>query len=92
MTMFSDLMAAATVNMPAIVLSGGSAFGLDAPSGVQAWLRERERGFRIAPGLPPVPIVSGAFHVMSEPLPTIEPPEAFHEYESVLLSLSAAVQ
>jgi len=44
----------------AIVLSGGSAFGLDAPSGVQAFLRERERGFRIAPGLPPVPIVSGA--------------------------------
>jgi len=44
----------------AVVLSGGSAFGLDASSGVQAWLRERERGFRIAPDLPPVPIVSGA--------------------------------
>jgi L-aminopeptidase/D-esterase-like protein len=44
----------------AIVLSGGSAFGLDAPSGVEAWLRTRGRGFRIAPGLPPVPIVSGA--------------------------------
>ena len=25
----------------ALVLSGGSAFGLDAPSGVQAWMRER---------------------------------------------------
>jgi len=44
----------------AVVLSGGSAFGLDAPSGVQAWLKEVGRGFRIAPGLPPVPIVSGA--------------------------------
>jgi L-aminopeptidase/D-esterase-like protein len=44
----------------AVVLSGGSAFGLDAPSGVQAWLREQERGYRIAPGLPPVPIVSGS--------------------------------
>ena len=44
----------------AIALSGGSAFGLDAPSGVQALLRERGRGFEIAPGAPRVPIVSGA--------------------------------
>ena len=44
----------------AVVLSGGSAFGLDAPSGVEAFLRRRERGFRIAPGVPPVPIVAGA--------------------------------
>jgi D-aminopeptidase len=29
----------------AIVLSGGSAFGLDAASGAQAWLREQGRGF-----------------------------------------------
>ena len=42
----------------AIVLSGGSAFGLDAPSGVQAWLREQGRGFRI--GNLTVPIVPGA--------------------------------
>ena len=33
----------------AIVLSGGSAFGLDAASGVQAYLREAERGFSIGP-------------------------------------------
>jgi len=44
----------------AIVLSGGSAFGLDAPSGVQSWLRAKGRGFQIAPGAPLVPIVSGA--------------------------------
>lgn len=31
----------------AIVLSGGSAFGLDAASGAQAWLREKERGFQV---------------------------------------------
>jgi L-aminopeptidase/D-esterase-like protein len=43
----------------ALVLSGGSAFGLDAPSGVQAWLRKQGRGFEIAPGAPRVPIVSG---------------------------------
>src|SRR4051812_26871620 len=42
----------------AIVLSGGSAFGLDSPSGVQAWLREQGRGFAI--GNVRVPIVPGA--------------------------------
>ena len=42
----------------AIVLSGGSAFGLDAASGVQAWLREQDRGFAI--GAARVPIVSAA--------------------------------
>jgi L-aminopeptidase/D-esterase-like protein len=42
----------------AVVLSGGSAFGLDAPSGVQAWLREQGRGFAVGPVV--VPIVPGA--------------------------------
>jgi L-aminopeptidase/D-esterase-like protein len=42
----------------AVVLSGGSAFGLDSPSGVQAWLRENGRGFAI--GSIRIPIVSGA--------------------------------
>jgi L-aminopeptidase/D-esterase-like protein len=42
----------------AIVLSGGSAFGLDAASGVQAYLREQDRGFRIRDAV--VPIVPGA--------------------------------
>jgi D-aminopeptidase len=42
----------------AIVLSGGSAFGLDAASGAQAWLREQGRGFRIREAV--VPIVPGA--------------------------------
>ncbi len=44
----------------AIVLSGGSAFGLDAPSGVMQRLREMGRGFEVAPGAPRVPIVPGA--------------------------------
>lgn len=39
-----------TVN--AVVLSGGSSFGLDAASGAQAWLRERRIGFAV-----------GGFHV-----------------------------
>jgi D-aminopeptidase len=42
----------------AIVLSGGSAFGLDAASGAQAWLREQGRGFKVRDAL--VPIVPGA--------------------------------
>jgi D-aminopeptidase len=42
----------------AVVLSGGSAFGLDAASGVQAWLREQGRGFAVREAR--VPIVPGA--------------------------------
>jgi L-aminopeptidase/D-esterase-like protein len=42
----------------AVVLSGGSAFGLEAVSGVQAWLREQGRGFAF--GGVRVPVVSGA--------------------------------
>ena len=42
----------------AIVLSGGSAFGLDAAGGVQAALREQGRGLRVGSVL--VPIVSQA--------------------------------
>ncbi|MBT2491718.1 P1 family peptidase [Streptomyces sp. ISL-96] len=45
----------------AIVLTGGSAFGLDAASGVMAWLEEQGRGFRV--GLGPqqvVPVVPAA--------------------------------
>jgi L-aminopeptidase/D-esterase-like protein len=42
----------------AIVLSGGSAFGLDAASGAQAFLREQGRGFRVRDAV--VPIVPAA--------------------------------
>jgi L-aminopeptidase/D-esterase-like protein len=42
----------------AIALSGGSAFGLEAADGVQAWLAEQGRGFRIREAI--VPIVPGA--------------------------------
>ncbi len=42
----------------AVVLSGGSAFGLDAASGVQAYLREQGRGFQVREAR--VPIVPGA--------------------------------
>ncbi|WP_132252747.1 P1 family peptidase [Methylobacterium segetis] len=42
----------------ALVLSGGSAFGLDAAAGVVAWLAETGRGFPVGPVR--VPIVPGA--------------------------------
>jgi D-aminopeptidase len=41
-----------------LALSGGSAFGIDAGGGVQAWLAEQGRGFRIANAV--IPIVPGA--------------------------------
>jgi len=42
----------------AIALSGGSAFGLEAGGGVQAWLAEHDRGFRVRGAV--IPIVPGA--------------------------------
>ena len=45
-------------HVDALVLSGGSAFGLDAASGVQAYLREIGRGFAVGTAL--VPIVPAA--------------------------------
>ncbi|MFF2011468.1 P1 family peptidase [Streptomyces sp. NPDC058195] len=45
----------------AVVLTGGSAYGLDAASGVMAWLEERGRGVRVGPGpAQVVPVVPAA--------------------------------
>lgn len=44
----------------AIVLSGGSVFGLGAPDGVTAALSAAAEGFKVRPGAPTVPIVAGA--------------------------------
>lgn len=46
----------------AVVLSGGSSYGLGAADGVAAWLGARKRGFQLAqmPGVPPSPIVPAA--------------------------------
>jgi L-aminopeptidase/D-esterase-like protein len=41
-----------------LALSGGSALGLDAAGGVQAWLAEQGRGFRVREAV--IPIVPGA--------------------------------
>ncbi|OYV66298.1 MAG: hypothetical protein B7Z72_11605, partial [Gemmatimonadetes bacterium 21-71-4] len=42
----------------AVLLTGGSAYGLDAAAGVMRWLEERKRGFPIGTGV--VPIVPAA--------------------------------
>src|SRR6202790_3679408 len=42
----------------AIALAGGSAFGLEAGGGVQAWLAEKGRGFAVRGAI--IPIVPGA--------------------------------
>ncbi|MEU3731120.1 P1 family peptidase [Streptomyces sp. NPDC033538] len=45
----------------AVVLTGGSAYGLDAASGVMAWLEERGRGVRVGPApAHVVPVVPAA--------------------------------
>src|SRR5436305_12599211 len=45
----------------ALVLAGGSAFGLEAGGGVQAWLAEQGRGFAVGGAV--IPIVPGAIMV-----------------------------
>lgn len=47
-------------DIDAIVLSGGSVFGLEAASGVTAWLAGQGRGFSMVAGVPPSPIVPSA--------------------------------
>src|SRR5271170_8109504 len=48
-----------------ITLSGGSAFGLDAASGVQAWLREQGRGFAVRTARVPIVPAAVLFDLLS---------------------------
>ncbi|WP_328473164.1 P1 family peptidase [Streptomyces sp. NBC_00448] len=47
-------------SVEAIVLTGGSAYGLDAAGGVMAWLEEQGRGFRVGGPGQVVPVVPAA--------------------------------
>ncbi len=49
---------ASNERVDAILLTGGSAYGLDAAAGVMRWMEQRQRGFPIAGGV--VPIVPAA--------------------------------
>jgi L-aminopeptidase/D-esterase-like protein len=44
----------------AVVLSGGSVYGLAAADGVVGWLGAQGRGYAVVPGVPPSPVVPGA--------------------------------
>lgn len=44
----------------AVVLSGGSVYGLAAADGVVAWLGAQGRGYGLVPGVPPSPVVPAA--------------------------------
>lgn len=58
----TDLLNAACLvdKVDAVVLSGGSVYGLDAASGVTAWLGVRGRGFRMGASAMAAPIVPAA--------------------------------
>ncbi|MEL7491864.1 MAG: P1 family peptidase [Pseudomonadota bacterium] len=60
----TDLLAPSTLvdTADAVVLSGGSSYGLGAADAAAAWLGARGRGFQLvpAPGTPPSPIVPAA--------------------------------
>src|ERR1700749_4693269 len=49
----------------AITLAGGSAFGLDAASGVQAWLKEQGRGFAVRTARVPIVPAAVLFDLLS---------------------------
>jgi L-aminopeptidase/D-esterase-like protein len=58
----TDALAADTLveAVDAVVLAGGSVYGLAAADAVTAWLGARGRGFHLAPTAPPAPIVPAA--------------------------------
>jgi L-aminopeptidase/D-esterase-like protein len=70
----TDLLSAGTLlqRVHAVLLSGGSAYGLDAATGVMRWLEEHGHGFPIPTGV--VPIVSAAILIdLSIGNPTVRP-------------------
>jgi L-aminopeptidase/D-esterase-like protein len=54
-----------TDRIDAVMLTGGSAYGLDAAAGVMRWMEERGRGFRVGGGV--VPLVPAAVIFDLEP-------------------------
>lgn len=48
----------------AVMLTGGSAYGLDAAAGVMRWMEERGRGFQVAGGVVPIVPAAVVFDLM----------------------------
>jgi L-aminopeptidase/D-esterase-like protein len=60
----------------AIVLTGGSAFGLDAAGGVMRWMEERDRGFPVGVGVVPIVPTAVVFDLAPCGSPTARPTAA----------------
>jgi L-aminopeptidase/D-esterase-like protein len=60
----------------AIVLTGGSAFGLDAAGGVMRWMEERGRGFPVGAGVVPIVPAAVVFDLAPCGSPTARPTPA----------------
>lgn len=69
----------------AVVLTGGSAFGLDAATGVMHWLEEREVGFDVGVGVVPIVPAAVLFDL------TIGDPQARPDAEAGYQACEAAV-
>lgn len=81
---------AANDRVDAILLTGGSAYGLDAAAGVMRWMEEHGRGFPIAGGV--VPIVPAAVVFDLAPLGRFDArPTPTMAYEACERATSAAI-
>lgn len=69
----------------AIVLTGGSAFGLDSAGGVMRWMEERERGFPVGVGVVPIVPAAVVFDLAPCGSPTARP-TALMAYEACELA------
>lgn len=59
----------------AVLLTGGSAYGLDAAAGVMRWLEERGKGFPVQPGVVPI-VVAAVLFDLSVGRPDVRPDAA----------------
>ena len=74
----------------AIMLAGGSAYGLDAAAGVMRWMEEHGRGFAVGSGV--VPIVPAAVVFDLAPLGSFDArPTADMAYKACALASSSAI-
>ena len=92
-TLDTDLMRAenAVPKVHAILLTGGSLFGLEAAAGVKRRLVEQGVGDRLAPGLPPIPIVGGAV-VFDLPIGRPRHPDRDSGYRAARAARAGAVE
>lgn len=92
-TLDTDLMRAenAVQKVHAILLTGGSLFGLEAAAGVKRRLVEQGVGDRLAPGLPPIPIVGGAV-VFDLPIGQPRHPDRDSGYRAARAARAGAVE